>query len=767
MDSTNAAELSQDIKNSLFVREDLKNLVDFDLTSDSERSSVEKALFHGSKIRYVLGNERSDKISRHLDGSIKEPAGKELEAGHYKLKLVANQSGGLELNKNKFSSSARGPVVLTVPINYDGDYRFFTIKVVPTSGELYEVVAPSDVAKLNEIGYEVNMGAPRQKDTNVSNISLKRTNNGLNVKIQYEVKDVIMVHGGEVGREDEYTDYQLRVKGDDKFVRKFSAESKGQWVNILDLEGSHFFQDSAENGLMVDSGNILFDNIPHSGGRVEVEENLANSVTLKPPIEGYTIRMFLFNGQVHVVTYTRLDNASKYAKINPVDTFHSIMNKNGIDVRSFFPKGCKTSPITYFFHVGTNALIMNSRLNYVDLNSYVMFAFAISAWSYGSIEHQVLERIYGDLGTEHHMLQDRLQMIPPQFKECTYGYNVKWPELCYQGPELRVNVIHALTDGVIGEDVSVRTGNGTREDTDPRLFPGEAVVAVLDNNSSSNQRIHPIKFMSQSYNWRSLVRGGEDWPFQSWFRLATIKELQVKISFKLFNSLKNEYLNNKPVPILPHYDTEEKMSSEEVKSNFVEYITVLWLYSLPIHAQANELEARNGFMGIVNEINSKLNQLAEHIGSMPNIPTLKDDINNRKFTEFINNVSRAVHSIRLSQMNEGKSNRRSIMSTKPSLSLLIRALIGKNERESQHFYKFRKFYFSTTSHQLSDGNTIHIDEVDLPPTPLKTVPFVKKVKQSERKKNDRNQRGTSIRIKPKKSSSKKRVEAPLEIVFDD
>lgn len=744
MDSTTAAELtlSQDIDKPLFVREDLNDLIDYESTSDSERSSVERTLFQGSKFKYVLGNESSGKASYTREGKLKEPSGKEIPAGDYTLKLVTNQSDGRELNKNIFTSSARGPVVLTIPILYNGDYRYFTIKVVPTSGELYEIVAPSDVMRLNYPGEEVNMGAPRQKETNVSNIALKRTRAGLNVKIQYEVNDVILVRGGEAEHEETHTDYELHFKGDEMFVRKVSDNEDEPLVNVLNLEGPWIFTID-NSSLLVDSGQIMFCNIERTGKFMDIEESLSNSPELKPPIEGYTLRMFLFNDEVHVVTYTRLDDASRYANVKPVEIFKNIMSKNGIELRSFFPKGCKTSPITYFFHVGTNNLVMNSRLNYLELDTYVMFAFALNAWSYDTVEHQVLERIYGDLGTRHDMLQNQLEMIPPQFKECTYAHNIKWPELCYQGPGLRIDAIHALTNGVIGDEVSAPSKYGSREETDPRLFPGEAVVAVINNSSNSNDRIHPIKFMSPSYDWRAQVRGGKDWPFQAWFNLARRRDLQILISRTLFNSLKRSYEENRPVEILPHYDSDaDRMTWTEVKSNFAEYITVLWLYSLPTHAQATELRERNGFMGIIKEINDGIEKLAQDLANV----TL---ITNEYHLEFLNRINGAIAAIQKSD-NERNGTKR-IRSLKPSHSMVIRALIGKNDKLSPNFNLFRKFYFSSITNQLPNGVIPNVEITD------ESIPIVRKSRQSRnqnRRKGTNPKKGRGIKINTKPTLQK-------------
>lgn len=709
----------------------LSSIVPEENTHTSERAAVDAVVLREHIFTYLLGDESKD-------GTRSDKSGKEIDVGHYTLKLVTTQSEGRELNAGVFASHGRGPVVLTVPIVFGDQHRYFSIEVVATSGELYNVVAPTEVSNLHKIGGSANMGFPQQKGTNVNNIVLHRTKSGLNVEITYKRVDLITVRAED--GEGNSGVFDLHYQGDSndpvRISRHTDDEEGSKPIPIEELSGNWTLTDVNEDVIVIENGNIELNTIRRTGHHTDVEANLGPDVQLKPPIEGYTVRMFLFNNQVHVVTYTRLDRKSKYAGVSPVDIFYEIMESKGVDLRSFFPEGCNISPITYFFHVGTNNLVMNSRLNYRDLDAYVMFAFATNTWEYDSTEAHVLDALFG-LGEPHYMRDNQLDLLPKGlFQEAEYAYNCRWPKLCHQSNSLRIPVVSALTVGVVGDEVSI-TSIGSREHTDPRLFPGEAVVAVI--HTSDRRKIPPIRFMSPGYNYRSMVRGKKDWPLQAWFRLAQVRSLQIRISSQLYQSLLQAYQRNEPVATLPTYDFPDKMSDGEVITNFIEYITVMWLYALPIHSQHKELEERGGFNAIVRYIRDGMDRLADDI----------INIKSRQFvqqhSEFLAQVHRRLEAIRGIDAKNRRASR-----TPPSTTELVQALMGKNRdgKYSSIFESFRKHYFAHIKNQNILGEIPKLVTPDLSRRPRSSDQSRASSRPNRTRSRPTARRGTHIPSRP-------------------
>lgn len=564
------------------------------------------------KLKYVIGNTNR--------------TGAELTVNGHDLLMVSNQAKGKRMNTVN-ASAAQGPILVTWGNDDDG---YAAITMVQSVRESYSVVVGSN--QLNELTESSSISLkPILKTKSIKNVRLAEFMNvGRNASVGYEVQiirgdnDTVELSGYRSGsgsqaiyhRSGAYRSLTLidRTNPDDV---KIHYDNDPDYPNLTLI-------DQRRNRLVIEGGRIVSDDISFVNEEVVTYQisgtrggNGLLNVALRASIEGYTVRLSLVGDEVITSTNTRMDTESHFGDVFPVKLFNAQLAANGINKRDFFPEGCVTSPITYVFNVGNSDLILNSRCDYGTTNNYVMFSYITTAWEYDTPQADEIDKLF-TLGERHIATPIPSDMLPVgKFHQAAYTFNCNWKGLLYQGNELRLDLHRSLTYGVIGSRVALETV-GSPEFTDERLYPGEAVIISTDE--------FLIRFESPGYEHRTKMRDHKPYAYQSLFHLMNNPQLLIRISKRLFESLVNKYTeSNSSIAILPHYDEEEKMNVVEINSNYITYCVVMWLFSLPLHTQREQLETNNGFEGLIANINSKLESVRHDIININRLNTSDRD----------------------------------------------------------------------------------------------------------------------------------------------
>ena len=622
------------------------------------------------ELDYIVGNEKAK------DG--RDP-GREITRNGHTIYLVTNQDRGQKL-QDVNTSPIRGPMyAIKEDINSEtGLIEYAAIVVVPTAGESFEVEVTNDdlnrLAETNSITLN-----PIQPTQLIKNVDLVRFNNiigrtsvGYDLEVTKGDETEVELVGNPSGVEAIYSRHGGRRTV--TFIDRRNPDD----VIISDhtqLPGRTTLADRFGGRLVIDDGVITEDTISFASRDKPLVYRIAGTgslttevnISLKPSIEGYTIRVFKIAGVCGIATYTRGDDQSHFGDVYPIRLFNLLIQRMGLTLNDFFPDGCHTSPIVLFFNVGNSELIINGRIGCHDLSEYAMFAFAMKAWEYDTPEAEAIDSLFG-LGDVRDVLPEiHSQRLPVgKFNEATYTFNCTWKELLYQGPSLRVDLKKMLTTGVIGSEVTVPS-IGSREFTDERLYPGEAVVVANGK--------HLIKLVSSGYNWRGKTRNGLVYALQALFYFLNTTGLHILISSNLLNAMLKYYReSNAAMIVLPHYDEEEKMDPIQMNANYIKYCVVMWLFSLPIHAQEEQLESKNGFDGLLDSIDGKLRELAGHVASVSDLQL------EPKHQVFIKDIARRVRSL-----NQSSNSRR------PESSITI---VNALRMDPPQFHLLYKYYFS-------------------------------------------------------------------------
>lgn len=578
-------------------------------------------------IRYLIDSKTDDKLIYTI-GNVGERTGAEITIEGTTLKLVSNQREGKRLQDRTINiSAARGPIVAAY---YTEGMGYTAVIIVPSAGESFTVVMHGDdMQRL----YETNSISlsPLQKTKLIKNVELvqffdtrsKTTSVGYDLQVRRGDDDVIGLTGYHRGSDSMALYHRHgrsltlidRRGNDSKIHYGFDPE-----IPSLTLYDQYHNKLVIENGITVQD-DISFQSPERSTYRLAGSGD-ANGVeiALKPSIEGYTVRIWRAGYKTKIAVNTRIGPGSYFGDVFPIKIFDELLKKNGLTYDSFFPEGCRTSPVTFFFNVGNKELVMNSRIHYEDMKNYVMFAFAKQAWEYDTPEAELVDKMFGLGEVRHELTPVHSDMLPKgKFSEAHYNFECNWRGLLFQGNQLHLPFKKSLSLGVIGSRVAVES-IGSPEQTDQRLYPGEAVIISIKD--------YLFRFESPGYKYRADVRDGKPYAFQALFNMFDTPENQVPISMKLLDSLTDLYeASNNPIAILPHYDHPVKMNSVEVSANYIRYCVVMWLFSLPLHSQRSELENKRGFVNLLSTLRFKLEQLAEDIHSTNTIVPTADPKN--------------------------------------------------------------------------------------------------------------------------------------------